>query len=84
MAWTRGEKYLATSFVLGICHHIDHVLRYDHSGWPFRPEVTPFTYSGVKPEVSAAPDHCCGASVWIHHDLPYLFRDPIRPVPDVG
>ena len=45
MAWTRGEKYLAASFVLGICHHVDHVLRYDHSGWPFRPEVTPFTYS---------------------------------------
>ena len=45
MTWTRGEKYLAISFVIGICHHIDHVLRYDHSGWPFRPEVTPFTYS---------------------------------------
>ena len=45
MPWTRGEKYLAISFVIGVCHHIDHVLRYDHSGWPFRPEVTPFTYS---------------------------------------
>ena len=45
MTWTRGEKYLAISFFIGVCHHIDHVLRYDHSGWPFRPEVTPFTYS---------------------------------------
>ena len=45
MTWTRGEKYLAIGFVIGVCHHIDHVLRYDHSGWPFRPEVTPFTYS---------------------------------------
>jgi len=45
MTWTRGEKYLAISFFVGVCHHIDHVLRYDHSGWPFRPEVTPFTYS---------------------------------------
>lgn len=26
-------------------HHTDHVLRVDHSGWPFRPDVTPFTYS---------------------------------------
>ena len=26
-------------------HHVDHVLRVDHSGWPFRSEVTPFTYS---------------------------------------
>ena len=45
MTCTRGEKYLAISFFIGVCHHIDHVLRYDHSGWPFRPEVTPFTYS---------------------------------------
>ena len=45
MTWTRGEMYLAISFFIGVCHHIDHVLRYDHSGWPFRPEVTPFTYS---------------------------------------
>ena len=26
-------------------HHIDHVLRVDNHGWPFRPEVTLFTYS---------------------------------------
>jgi hypothetical protein len=44
MTWTRGEKYLAISFFSGVCHRIDHVLRYDHSGWPFRPEA-PFTYS---------------------------------------
>ena len=31
--------------VLGVLHHTDHVLRWDHSGWPFKPEVTPFTYS---------------------------------------
>ena len=30
---------------LGILHHIDHILRFDHSGWPFRDIVTPFTYS---------------------------------------
>ncbi len=30
---------------LGLLHHADHVLRYDHNGWPFRPEVTPFTFS---------------------------------------
>jgi len=24
---------------------LDHVLRVDHSGWPFRPGVTPFTFS---------------------------------------
>ncbi len=35
---------LATT-VLGLIHHVDHVLRVDHSGWPFRDEVTSFTYS---------------------------------------
>lgn len=37
--------YTLLLLALGILHHIDHVLRYDHSGWPFRPEVTPFTFS---------------------------------------
>ena len=42
---TRAERLarIATGFV--VLHHTDHVLRFDHSGWPFRPEVTPFTYS---------------------------------------
>lgn len=36
---------LVTSLVLAVLHHSDHVLRYDHSGWPFRDDVTTFTYS---------------------------------------
>ena len=28
-----------------VLHHTDHVLRADNSGWPFQPEVTPFTLS---------------------------------------
>jgi len=44
-AWTWPEKALLVALALGILHHIDHVLRVDHSGWPFRPNVTPFTYS---------------------------------------
>ena len=28
---------------LGLLHHADHVGRADHSSWPFRPEVGPFT-----------------------------------------
>jgi hypothetical protein len=31
--------------VFGLLHHADHVLRADHSGWPFQAEVTPFTFS---------------------------------------
>jgi hypothetical protein len=31
--------------VLAVLHHLDHVLRGDNSGWPFTPDVTPFTVS---------------------------------------
>lgn len=31
--------------VLGVAHHVDHVVRGNHVGWPLTPEVNPFTYS---------------------------------------
>ena len=31
--------------VFGVLHHVDHVIRGNHSGWPFQEEVTPFTFS---------------------------------------
>src|SRR5215210_6392647 len=31
--------------VFAIMHHTDHVVRGNHSGWPFRDAVTPFTFS---------------------------------------
>lgn len=31
--------------VLGISHHVDHVIRGNHVGWPLTPEVNAFTYS---------------------------------------
>lgn len=33
--------------LLGIGHHIDHVIRGNHVGWPITPAVNPFTYSLV-------------------------------------
>jgi hypothetical protein len=36
---------LLGSLMLALLHHTDHVLRVDHSGWPFREVVTPFTFS---------------------------------------
>lgn len=45
MKLTRSEKLLAIAVALGLIHHTDHVLRADHSGWPFTPQVTPFTFS---------------------------------------
>src|SRR6185436_17188137 len=42
---TRAERLAVAMTVLAVLHHVEHVLRFDQSGWPFRPEVTPFTYS---------------------------------------
>ncbi|MFT4923022.1 MAG: hypothetical protein ACI8XM_002243 [Haloarculaceae archaeon] len=36
--------------LLGASHHVDHIIRGNHVGWPISPEVNPFTYSlGVYP-----------------------------------
>jgi hypothetical protein len=42
---TKGEKYLALTTIIAMIHCIDHILRVDHSGWPFRDGVSPFSYS---------------------------------------
>ncbi len=31
--------------VLGAIHHVDHIIRGNHIGWPFSTQVTPFTFS---------------------------------------
>ena len=47
--WERWRRWLlALGFfvtVFGVLHHVDHVVRGNHSGWPFQEEVTPFTFS---------------------------------------
>ena len=43
----RSKILLEITFVLGVLHLVDHVLRADHSGWPFVEEVTPFTFFAV-------------------------------------
>src|SRR3712207_5219032 len=35
----------ASVTTLGFFHHVDHVVRGNHSDWPFEQEVTPFTFS---------------------------------------
>jgi hypothetical protein len=45
MKLTKSEKWLCFTFALSLLHHIDHILRIDHSGFPFLPRVSPFTYS---------------------------------------
>ena len=42
----RGLLVFASAAVFfSVLHHADHVIRGNHSGWPFEAEVTPFTYS---------------------------------------
>lgn len=38
-------KLIFLSGILGIGHHLDHIIRGNHVGWPVIPEVTAFTYS---------------------------------------
>jgi hypothetical protein len=52
MAGVVGERWRRVLLVLGIVvtvfgvlHHVDHAVRGNHSGWPFKEKVTPFTYS---------------------------------------
>jgi hypothetical protein len=45
-AWRRVLLGLGCAVTLfGLLHHVDHVVRGNHSGWPFVEEVTPFTFS---------------------------------------
>jgi hypothetical protein len=39
------QKLVLVIIPLGLLHHADHVWRADHSAWPFRPEVGPFTFT---------------------------------------
>lgn len=41
----RSAIIIGAAIIIGLVHHTDHVLRVDHSGWPFRPDVNPFTFS---------------------------------------
>ena len=37
--------FASSATVFSVLHHLDHVARGNHSGWPFQAEVTPFTFS---------------------------------------
>jgi hypothetical protein len=37
--------FASSAMVFSVLHHVDHVVRGNHSGWPFQAEVTPFTFS---------------------------------------
>lgn len=37
--------FVVVPTLLGAAHHVDHILRGNHIGWPLTPEVNAFTYS---------------------------------------
>jgi hypothetical protein len=39
------QKLIVVIVPLGLLHHADHVGRADHSSWPFRSEIGPFTFT---------------------------------------
>lgn len=41
----RGRRLIGLAALLSLGHHLDHVVRGDHTGWPVTGQVTPFTYS---------------------------------------
>jgi hypothetical protein len=43
----RSYLLFGLATLLGLAHHVDHVIRGNHVGWPITPEVNPFTYSLV-------------------------------------
>ena len=59
-----AERLVRATAVLALVHHVDHVLRVDNNGWPFRSEVTPFTYSFLVYGIIAA--------VWFARGRPRL------------
>ncbi len=66
---------MAASTLLGIGHHIDHIIRGNHVGWPITSHVNPFTYSlAIYPLIASV---CLGslyaAAAW------YTNRPPARP-----
>ena len=42
---TTAEKWALVTTAFGLLHHLDHVLRVNHSGWPFLADINTFTYS---------------------------------------
>lgn len=41
----RAYLLFGVATLLGLAHHLDHVIRGNHVGWPITPDVNPFTYS---------------------------------------
>jgi len=47
--------FIAVPTVLGAAHHIDHIIRGNHIGWPITADINAFTYSlGIYPLIAVS------------------------------
>lgn len=68
-AYQRSEAIMWTTLGLGAAHHIDHVLRANHSGFPFTSRVTTFTGTlAIYPLVAGGYALDAGPNYWILFD----------------
>jgi hypothetical protein len=64
--YLRSDIIMWSTVGLGVLHHTDHVLRANHSGFPFEPQVNEFTYSlGIYPLLLGGYFLDAGPNYWI-------------------
>jgi hypothetical protein len=74
----RSAIIIGAVILIGLIHHTDHVLRVDHSGWPFRADLNPFTFSLLAYPSRCLPclgqldcSGCAGSFSWWEPGLPF-------------
>jgi hypothetical protein len=64
--YLRSDIIMWSAVGLGVLHHTDHVLRANHSGFPFQPQVNEFTASlGIYPVLLGGYFLDAGPNYWI-------------------
>lgn len=84
-SYTLADTTLFAALGLGLVHHVDHVIRDNHSGFPFKRQVTPFTPSLLVYPILLAPYYLDGGplanllstgSVFAGVQLAHIFAEP--------
>ena len=64
--YRRTDILTGVTLGFGLLHHTDHVLRGNHSGWPFSSSVNEFTYSlAIYPVIGTGIALDAGPATWI-------------------
>lgn len=84
-SYSLADATLFAALGLGVAHHVDHVLRDNHSGFPFKREVNPFTPSLLVYPVLLVPYYLDGGplanllstgTVFVGGQLAHIFAEP--------